>query len=92
MVTVQNRIDYWKGRSDYLGYSIDASKITDAIVVDLTIYTKSGASAIERAEKWVVPNASIDTYLTATAYRRGFLLSNKMMTTVIFGRSRRWFR
>ena len=94
--TVQKRINYWQGRSDYLGHQIDASLINyknngTSVEVTLTIYTQSGNTAIERMEKWIIPNADITSYLTKDAYKRSFTLSSKASYTLMF-HHRRWFR
>lgn len=91
MVKLEDRISWWVSRTNYLGHSVSATEINNAVVCDLVIYAKNGSSAIERMERWVIPGATKDDYLTKTAYKRSFVLTNKIGHYVSFGR-RRWSR
>ena len=103
MTTVKQRLEWWRKRSFYLGDEVTATQInritydkygnpikSSTIVVDITIYTKSRNNAVERVEKWIVPDATPDDYLEKPAYMRRYSISSTMRY-VIMRRRRRWW-
>lgn len=107
MTTVQERLNWWRRKSYYLGDDVDVSivnrKIVDkngnivnestTAIVDLTIYTRSGKNnAIERPERWIVPDATENDYLTKPAYYRKYAISGVIREVFIRGRRRRRWR
>lgn len=70
MTTIQERLNWWRKKSYYLGDNVDADKInyitldsngnvvkeSTTVVATVTIYTKSGRHALSRIETWIVPD------------------------------------
>ena len=93
MVTVKDRLNAIRSNTRYLGDEVDATIINNGILVTITFYVKAyNVSCSERMEKWVVPNANIDNYLTQTAYKISYTVVPKAYSVQVFGRFRRWFR
>ena len=93
MVTVSQRIQNFKSQTNYLGMDINANKVKDAIVVQLTVYMKTyGINATKRMEEWIVPNATEDDYLIQPAYKIAYNVGKAVQQMTMFGRIRRWFR
>ena len=103
MVTITERLNWWRKRSYYIGEEVNPREISyvtfdsngnqidgKSVVVDITIYTKSGNRAVERLETWVVNNASLADYQNKEAYRKAFTLS-PVVHKVVFIRRRRWW-
>jgi len=103
VVTVRDRLKWWREKSYYLGEEVSAKEINyikydsngnsiikTSVVVDLTIYTRSGEKSIERPERWVIPDSTLDNFLDKTAYKRSYVLQNKVVSIIgWFGRGRR---
>jgi len=103
MTTVQERLDWWRKKDYYLGDEVSVNVVnritidengnateSSTAIVDITIYTKSGNNAIERPERWVVPDADYTNYLTKPAYIRKYTLSKVIREVVIRGKRRRF--
>lgn len=103
MTTVQERLNWWRQKSYYLGDSVSVNvvnyKVIDSdgnltvsttAIVDITIYTKSGRNAVERMERWIVPDADAQTYLDKPAYYRRYTVSNTVRNVVFIHYRRRW--
>lgn len=103
MVTVESRLRWWRTRSYYLGEEVTPKEITyvtyddtgnpvigKSVIVDITIYTKSGSRAVERMERWIVPNATYNDYATKPAYKRTYTLSATVRPVIVLRRKRWW--
>lgn len=91
--TVRLRIKTIKNYSNYVGMSIDAREIIDAVIVTITSYRKYGNKVHEFPEFWIVHNATLEDnkYLDMEAYPIQVALSHKF-GRVIVTHIRRWRR
>jgi len=92
MTTVNERLKWWRTKEIYLGDNVNVSVVnritydsngnpvkSTTCVVDITIYTRAGHNAIERSERWIVPDAMSTDYLDKQAYLRRYTVSNRIV-------------
>jgi len=105
MVTLQSRLEWYRKKSNYLGDKIDIEVVnykkfdnttntyldSSTVIATITVYLSTrGNRAIEKSEKWIIPDSTIDNYLTNPAYYISYTVSGSIRNVIIFGR--RWSR
>ena len=93
MGTIQDRLNVITSDRNYLGHEVYANKIEKCIEVIIIYYDKSlwqNGKATQNVEIWVVPNATLENFLTKEAYNVNITISHSIRQ--ILGSYNRMFR